>query len=134
MTATALQIADHFLAMDDHSGNWGTSRDNSKWNVDSNCYINGVMLTVDLDYEMGYLLEIVERSSSVVSYVALITYPNFFGEPKCTRDCAMMEEDAGTFFERNFHITEIQTWGLQKIQYMFESRDDVRRASEGGAD
>jgi len=67
----------HFLEMlarDDIGGNWGTSMDNSKWDIDGDTYINGILLTVDKDFYCGYLLEIVERDSSVVSYLVVTPF------------------------------------------------------------
>jgi len=41
--------------------NWGTAFDNSIWQVGKYTYINGVMLTVDFDYEGMWLLEVCDR-------------------------------------------------------------------------
>jgi hypothetical protein len=127
MTATREQIVGHFLAMPDLSGNWGTSIDSSKWNVDTDTYINGIILTVDGDYYMGYLLEVVERGTSVVSYVCIVTFP--YGE----HDSQWYPQDAGKFFERTTAQDEIAGWGVRTVYGLWESRDDARAAARAAA-
>lgn len=62
------QAVARFLQLENHKGNWQTSKDNSKWNINNDAYINGIILTLDLDLQIGYLIEIVEHESSQVTY------------------------------------------------------------------
>ena len=125
MTATREQIVGHFLRLPDLSGNWGTSIDgNDKWNVDEDTYINGIVLTVDGDYDMGYLVEVVERGvPSAVSYVCIVTFP---GEE---HDSQWYPKDAGTFFDRTIPQDEIAVWGVRSVYGLWESHEDAKAAS-----
>lgn len=49
--------------------NWGSGTDNSIWHIDDDHYINGIMLTIDEDYQMGYLLEVMSRSFDSVNWL-----------------------------------------------------------------
>jgi len=129
MTATQDQVVAHFIGMTDLSGNWGTSLDNSKWNIDDTTYINGIVLTVDGDYYMGYLLEIVEKAEpSVVSYVGIAT---FYGPRDGVQQHAAQwyPGSAGTFFERTIPQDEIAVWGVRTVYGLWESYDDAKRSS-----
>jgi hypothetical protein len=44
------------------------------WNVDEDTRIIGIVLVVDNDNYKGYLLELVEHETDVLSYVAIATY------------------------------------------------------------
>ena len=79
MTATAFEIADHWqdvvLATPDWTAqNWMAGR---SWDVDATTYINGVVCTIDLDFEVGYLLQIGDRSEkgATLSYLAIVQRP-----------------------------------------------------------
>ncbi len=130
MTATREAIVAHFISMRDLSGNWGTSLDNRKWNVDEGTYINGIMVTVDGDYYMGYVLEVVERGTGVVSYVTIAL---FHGPHPQTgvqeHDSQWYPKDAGIFFERTVHQDEIALWGVRTVYGLWESYDDAKQAS-----
>lgn len=140
MTATREGIVHHFLDMCVHgtvSGNWGTCECHGtycKWNVDADTYINGIIVTVDGDYLMGYVLEVVERESAVVSYVTIVT---FFG-PKVDSDGDLISwdhdsqwhpKDCGTFFDRNVHSDEAGMWGVSTVYGLWESHEDMMRAT-----
>jgi hypothetical protein len=138
MTATQDQIVWHFINMRDTSGNWGTCECHGaecKWNVDADTYINGIVVTVDGDYYMGYLLEVVERESSVVSYVTIVT---FYG-PKLDSDGDVISQDhdsmwhpadCGTFFDRKVQIEDAAMWGVRTVYGLWESHDDRQRAKQ----
>lgn len=53
--------------------NWGTcGRDcAASWDANDETYINGVMLTLDFDFEMGYLLHTVDRTTSLCRYITV---------------------------------------------------------------
>ncbi len=130
MTATQEQIVQHFIAMPDLSGNWGTAYDNSKWSVDDAVYINGIVLTVDGDYYMGYLLEVVEKAEpSVVSYVAIATFygPKVDGSQE--HAAQWYPKDCGSFFERTIPQDAIAEWGVRTVYGLWESYDDAKQAS-----
>lgn len=63
--------------------NWGTALDNSIWEVGDGTYINGIVASVDFDFEGMYLLEIVNvdkkdrNGPSEVRWLA-VSYPRRF--------------------------------------------------------
>lgn len=75
--ATGEQIVYHFINLsspEKFTMNWGcTGPDHTGfWDVpDTDTYINGVMLWLDQDYEMAYLLQVVERGPGMVTYLAI---------------------------------------------------------------
>lgn len=120
MTATQDQIVHKFLRLNYSEwmgANWGLHRDRDYWNVGEGTYINGIPLIVDLDYQMGFLLEIVERESGAVSYLVIVTGPN-------GHDSAWYDEEVGTFFDRSLSIFEAMYWGTHKIEGLLEGWGD----------
>lgn len=121
MTATREQIVGHFLRLPDEAVvkyNWGLGgcAYPDLWNVDDDTYINGVPLTVDLDWDMGWLIEVVERDTSAMSYLVVVT------TPKGHRS-QWWDSDAGTFFDRKVTGAAIAAWGAMTIHgllYGFE--------------
>jgi hypothetical protein len=116
MTATQDQIVHKFLSLDYSewtATNWGLNRDRKYWDVDEDTYINGIPLIVDLDLEMGYLLEIVERESSIVSYMVIVTGHH-------GHDSMWYEGEVGTFFEREVSVFEVMLWAVKKIEGLLE--------------
>lgn len=111
MTAGREEIVRHFLSLDYNewtTHNWGLHPDRTYWNVTLDTYINGIPLMVDLDYMMGYLLEIVERDTSAVSYLVIVKTPK-------GHDSAWYEKDAGTFFDRDIDVDEVSIWAVEQI-------------------
>ena len=101
--ATALSIAHHFADIPHeqaHGCNWGTAADNSFWSVNDETYINGCLLTIDLDFIMGYLLECVDRTEGTVSYIAMVVYHGKHPIKGWNLDCQQYEPACGTFFDR----------------------------------
>ena len=144
-TATGASVAHTFLTIpsDSRSGsNWGCWAKGisanhpdydpvldpewcaDPWNVSEDTYINGLMLTIDMDYYMGYLIEVVERESGVVSYMAIATYHG--GTPP-KHDWTWWPGDAGTFFERNIISDEVSHWGVTNILGMIDSHIEIQR-------
>lgn len=116
MTATQDQIVHKFLSLkfsEWTSANWGLHRDRTYWNVGDDTYINGVPLIVDLDFEMGYLLEIVERETSAVSYMVIVTGTR-------GHDSEWYPEDVGTFFDRDIRVFEVMKWATRTIEGLLE--------------
>jgi hypothetical protein len=116
MTATQDQIVHKFLSLNFAewtATNWGLHKDRTYWNVGDDTYINGVPLIVDLDFEMGYLLEIVERKSSVVSYMVIVTGPR-------GHDSEWYDKEVGTFFDRDVQVFEVMAWATKKIEGLLE--------------
>lgn len=75
--ATEEQIVETFDALEYReitAHNWGTcGRDcAANWNVTDETYINGVMMTLDFDYIMGYLIQAVDRTSERCRYIAIL--------------------------------------------------------------
>src|SRR5690606_12877559 len=123
MTANGPTIAHHFFAIpltDAINYNWGTEGRDKKgmWDVDDDTYINGVVLTVDFDFIMGYLLEIVEHSDpGVVSYLVLMRYHGGW-PPKY--DWAWFQGDCGTFFNRKVDQRTVAAWAVNWIYETLE--------------
>ena len=130
--ATHDEIVAHFLTMLGRRDgfitrcNWGTAYDNSPWEVgDTGTYINGVLLTIDMDYEMGWLLEVVDGGEpSLVNFVVIVTTPYGRGH-----DSMMYEPDCGTFFERTeaADYSVVSHWAVTKIYGLLESIHDADR-------
>ena len=108
-TATGGEIAHHFNGVDHWQGNWGTCSchcAHCKWNVTDDTYINGIMVTVDRDYNMFYLLEVVERGDSWVSHMAVAV------NHTTMRAFEWHEHRPYPFFERpdDLDLSEIYVW------------------------
>ena len=122
MTATREDIVRRFLEMDYAewtTHNWGLHPDRNYWNVTENTYINGIPLIVDHDYRMGYLLEVVERDTSAVSYLAIVVTPD-------EHDSEWYPFKVGTFFDRTVDVEKVMGWGLMVIHGLLESLDERR--------
>ena len=100
--------------------NWGTAPDEHRdeWHVNDETYINGVPLIVDLDYEMGYLLEVVDRTTSQVSYLVVVRFP--YEE----HDSMMYEGVVGTFFDREIDVQEASVWALDRIYGLLDNHHE----------
>jgi hypothetical protein len=132
-TATREDIVWWWIGIDDHlealKYNWQTHDPVTMagmWNVTDDTYINGVPMILDGDYHMGHLLEVAERESGVVSYVAIATYHG-----KCS-ECGYQAHDSmwfptpvGTFFEREVDLTEACRWAVGVIHGMWENADQT---------
>jgi hypothetical protein len=133
MTATTVEIYRCFerLTVDDLRYNWGTGtrEQNDRWKVDDDTYINGVVLTVDGDYWMGYLIEVVERSSSVVSFMAINIYHGRHPDGTFTHDFISYEWDCGTFFDRLLEgdYAIVGQWAVARIFGMAEAHYENKR-------
>ena len=122
MTSTRERIVRHFLSLkygEWTSANWGLHSDRTYWDVDEDTYINGVPLIVDLDFNMGYLLEIVERKSSVVSYIVIVTISG-------DHDSEWYPENVGTFFDRNVDVFDAIRWATPQIEGLLEGLLELR--------
>lgn len=115
MAATASAIAQTFL-----------ESEGMTWWVDGDTYINNVPLTIDNDYYMGYLLEVVERSTSALSYMVVVLTPRGM-------DTEWYPENAGRFFDRTEHAAphRVQTWAVGKINGLFDHADSLRPSRKG---
>jgi len=74
MIATEEQIVDTFdnlVHTEILWHNWGTCDNDcpANWDVTDDTYINGVMMTLDFDYLMGFLLQVVDRGTGRVRYI-----------------------------------------------------------------
>lgn len=120
--ATRDQIVQRFLAIPyRHIGdyNWGTAPKDlqAEWHVNAETYINGVPLILDGDYRMGYLLEIVDRTSGLVRYMAVMRFE--FGH----HDSMMYEGEVGTFFDRSVDADEMNHWAIDAFSAMLKVYD-----------
>lgn len=122
MTATRTDIIDTFLATP-------APPYPDYWDVDGDTYINSVALTLDRDYLMGYLLEVVEGSTSVVSYLVLVTFYGPDENGYAEHDAEWWPGDAGTFFERRVDLHTVSQWAVTKMFGLIESWQDRRAAT-----
>ena len=124
MTATRTDIIDTFLATP-------APPYPDYWDVDGDTYINNVILTFDRDYEMGYLLEVVEGSTSVLSYLVIVTFPGLTAGRWDHQgyDSEWYPGDAGTFFDRRVSGLNVQLWAIPKMHGLLDASRDRRRAS-----
>ena len=109
--------------------NWGTcGRDcTADWNVTDETYINGVMMTLDFDFIMGYLVQAVDRTSGQCTYVAIVQYHG-------RRDDGTFEHDfvswpgTHTFFDKEdgFDQADVCRWAVGAIYSMLETRQQRR--------
>jgi hypothetical protein len=136
MTASQTDIVSHLLNIDSiqrFTCNWGMHPEPSFWDVDDDTYINGIVMTIDKDYILGSLLEIVERSSGVVSYLAVVEFhgPVFVGVEIAVRDwdAEWYPNPVGTFFDRNISQEQACAWAVGKIHGLIDSWYDRKRAT-----
>jgi hypothetical protein len=126
--ATREEVVDCFLHIPyDHltAYNWGISplADQEEWECNDETYINGVVMTIDADYMMGYLIEVVDRESGIVSFHAIAT---FHGRNPITgkqeHESALYEPACGTFFNRTEAADRVTVcrWAVAQIWGMIE--------------
>lgn len=147
MTATHGQIVQAFLSIPSRtlvSTNWGCwSRQFSEpaegydtafdpewmadpWNVTDDTYINGVMMTIDFDYYMGYLIEVVERSSSIVTWVAVAKFhgPHVVTGHQQHDSMWFPNTEPQTFGSCTFGSADVCRWAVGAIYGMFDAYAD----------
>ena len=126
--ATTLEIVYAFLDIPFehlHNFNWGTApteyRD--EWEVNDETYINGVVLSVDGDYWMGYLIEVVDRTTGVVTFMAINAYHRPRPDGSQDHDFMTYEPNCGTFFDRTEEADRVivSQWAVSRIFGMAES-------------
>jgi hypothetical protein len=122
MTATRTDIIDTFL-----TNPYPPHPD--YWDVDGDTYINSVALTLDRDYLMGYLFEVVEGSTSVISYLVLVTFYGPDENGQAEHDAEWWPDDAGTFFDRKVDLHTVSQWAITKMFGLIESWQDRRAAT-----
>jgi len=128
--ATAEEIVDAFIRIPWHNRfdhNWGTAMeksDNDLWNVNENTYINGMMLHVDFDFNLGYLLECVDGTLGTMRYIAIVTFYGISDGGRQEHDYAVYEPDCGTFFKRTEEADQLTVaqWGVKEIYRMERNR------------
>jgi hypothetical protein len=131
--ATREEVVQCFLRIPyDHlvSYNWGTAApgaDRDEWLCNDESYINGVVMTIDGDYIMGYLIEVVDRTTGIVTFHAIAT---FHGRDPITgkqdHDSAIYLLDCGTFFDRTEAADRVTVcqWAVSQIFGLFEAYHD----------
>lgn len=104
---------------------WGTGPDEFRheWHVNAETYINGIMLTADFDYFMGYLIEVVDRTNGTLSYHAIVTFHGRREDGHQQHESIMYEPECGTFFDRTEAADRytVSAWGLSVIHGMIEN-------------
>lgn len=119
-------VAAHLLAMIASpgrlDGNWGTGVHNgsgigtSRWDVTDNVYINGVLVTIDGDFEMGYVIEVVERDSSAVEWFTVTTFPRENPDGTWMHACTRYPVDRPQFFfDRTVDHRTVSLWGVEQF-------------------
>lgn len=102
-----------------HHHNWRTAEDHDDlvlWDVTTGTYINGVILTLDQDSSMGYLIEVIDVETDAVTYAVVVTYS---GQG---HDSAFMPGPlvGGRFIGQE----DAAQWGVRAIFGLMESRED----------
>lgn len=127
MTASATDIVAHLgqIPLSERVNcNWGLHEDSTFWEVDDDTYINGIVMTIDFDYDISSLLEIVEKSSGVVSYLVVVEFPGFSRD----WDAEWYPNPVGTFFDRTVDRFEVCAWAVEKIHGLHQSWYDGKKA------
>lgn len=115
--ATIPEIVETFNRLEpreilDH--NWGTCGWDcpAVWAVNGETYINGVLMTIDLDYIVGYLLEVVDRTTRNHRYPTVVRYHGRF--PDDTIEHTYDEGPSGPWqsFE---YIEDTVRWAVSSI-------------------
>ena len=122
MTATRTDIIDTFL----RNPAPPPSGQIDYWDVDGDTYINSIPLTLDRDYLMGYLLEVVEKSTSALSYLVVVAFYGPDENGYTEHDAEWWPENAGTFFDRNVDLHTVSQWAVTKMFGLIESWQDRR--------
>lgn len=124
--ATTDEIVHHFM-LNVHNiekYNWGTEPASMKgmWNVGDGTYINGVSLTIDGDFWMGYLLEVVDREFSIIRFLAVNLYHGQRDDGTFQHAVTAYPHMCGTFFNRTPKASRIETgqWAVATIHGMAE--------------
>lgn len=134
--ATSAEIVAHFEAMENwRSINWGTALDNSVWSVTDETYINGVMMELDFDFRMGYLLQAVDRTSKMCTYVAVVFYHGRREDGTFEKDWMTYEGPPHRFGGRHkdfggdedFDELAVYHWGVDAIHAAIEAHDEMKR-------
>lgn len=120
--ATVEEIVDTFDALDFQEitvHNWRTcGRDcTANWDPNDETYICGVVMILDFDFKMGYLIQTVDRSSSLCRYIAVLHRHG--RNPDGTFDRSVeVHPFEHKFFDRDFDDTEICKWAVDAIYRM----------------
>lgn len=102
-------------------------------NVTDETYINGVPVRIDEDYYQGWLLEVVDRPASTVSFIAVTA---FHGPRTVDGDMVSWDHDSmwyepscGTFFDRTEHADPVTVgrWAVSVIYGMMQGYAELRR-------
>lgn len=134
--ATDEAIVQTFLRIpyaDRHYYNWGTagSREEAvRWHAGDETYINGIILTVDMDYVMGYLIEAVDRESGNMRFLVVVVYHGPRPDGSYEHDFVVYNGPTGTFFDREVEQDEIALWGVSRIYNLVDAWRDARRAGK----
>lgn len=110
--------------------NWGTGGPESKaWDVNAETYINGIVLIFDFDYYMGYLIEVVDRTASRVTYYAITEYHGRREDGSIESDWALYPHDCGIFFKRTEagKPTAVSHWAVSTVHAMVEQYENRHR-------
>jgi hypothetical protein len=132
--ATSIEIVYTFMAIpsrDMVAHNWGTystKTSESAWQVNDETYINGICLTIDGDFWMGHLLECVDRTSSVVSFIVVNLYHGRRADGFFDHDFMTYQPACGTFFDRTpeADYVAVGQWAVSAIHGMAESHFQAR--------
>lgn len=97
--------------------NWCGCDSGGKWNVNDETYINGVMLTLDFDYMMGYLIQAVDRTSSRCRYITVLQRHGS-GPDGSIDHTFEWAPDTHEFFDKEFDRVQICQWAVASIYRM----------------
>lgn len=110
--------------------NWGCagSRDDAAlWHASEGTYINGVVLTVDMDFIMGFLLEVVDRESGRVRYLTVVRWYGQRADGSWVHEWRAYAPDCGVFFERTpaADPRAVGCWAVRNIADLVDARAGV---------
>lgn len=119
--ATTEEIVAIFNALDSNEilrHNWGTCGREcpAEWDIKGS-YINGVMMTLDFDFMMGYLIQAVDRDDSRCRYIAVLQRHGR-GPDGSIDHTYEVAPDEHLFFDKEFDRVQIVQWGVASIYRM----------------
>lgn len=129
----------HFLSMlkrDDIgtliANNWGcaaTSFERGLWMVSDGAYINGLVLVLDQDYEMGYVLQVcglrpAEANKLSVDYVSIVMFHGFHPDGSAVYDFDILDDGPDRYDGRRSY-SKIIGWCTQRLVEMMENKQNA---------
>lgn len=133
--ATTLEVLYTFLDIPVRnlvSYNWGTAptEHRAEWHCNDETYINGVVMTIDFDFMMGYLIEYVDRTTSAIGFMVIVTYHGRDKYGNIEHDFVNYPPACGTFFDRTDAADHwrVSKWAVDQIYGTVEAHQEALRS------